>query len=65
MPKRLYRPIDDRMLAGVCGGLGIYFNIDSTLIRLAVALGMFFSLGTAILLYVIAALIIPNQVDVK
>ncbi len=65
MPKKLYRPIDDRKVAGVCGGLGIYFNIDSTLIRLAVALGMFISIGTGVILYVLAALIIPNQVDVR
>lgn len=65
MPKKLYRPIDDRMLAGVCGGLGLYFNIDSTLIRLAAAIGIFFSVGTGFLLYALAALIIPNQVDIR
>lgn len=33
MEKRLYRSTDDRMIAGVCGGLAEYFNIDPTIIR--------------------------------
>jgi len=32
--KKLYRSKKDRMLAGVCGGIGEYFGIDSTLIRI-------------------------------
>ena len=31
-PKRLYRSVRDRMLLGVCGGIGEYFNIDPTVI---------------------------------
>ena len=33
--QRLYRPRDDRMIAGVCGGLGKFLNIDSRLLRCA------------------------------
>lgn len=33
--KRLYRSNSNKMIAGVCGGIGEYFNIDPTLIRLA------------------------------
>ncbi len=33
-PKRLYRSTDDRMIAGVCGGLAEYFNIDPVIIRI-------------------------------
>ena len=40
-PKKLYRSSTDKKIAGVCGGLGEYFNIDPTLVRLgAVVLGL-------------------------
>jgi phage shock protein C len=57
--KKLYRSRENRMIAGVCGGLGEYFEIDPTLIRLAV---VFFSLwwGGGILLYLLAWFIIPE-----
>jgi len=58
--KQLYRSLDDRMVAGVCGGLGAYFNVDPTLVRLAV---VFLSLwwGGGILLYLLAWFIIPEE----
>lgn len=34
MTKRLYRSRQDRMIAGVCGGLGEYFNVDPVIIRI-------------------------------
>lgn len=47
------------MLCGVCGGIGEYLNIDPTLIRLlAVLLGCS---GTGIIVYIIAAIIIPDS----
>ncbi len=57
--KKLYRSRSNRMIAGICGGLGEYFDIDPTLIRLAVA---FFTLwwGGGLLLYIIAWFIIPE-----
>jgi len=59
-PKKLYRSRTNRMVAGVCGGLGAYFDIDPTLIRLAV---VFFSLwsGGGLLLYLIAWFVIPEE----
>ena len=39
--KRLYRSLDDRMVGGVCSGLGEYFGIDPTLVRLAFVIGLF------------------------
>ncbi|WP_394522433.1 PspC domain-containing protein [Lacrimispora sp. JR3] len=57
--KRLYRSETDKMLCGVCGGIGEYFNIDATIIRLLWVL--FACSGTGILAYFIAALIIPRQ----
>ena len=58
-PKKLYRSRKNRMICGVCGGIAEYFNIDPTLIRLALVL--FACTGTAILAYFIAAIIIPDE----
>jgi len=59
MSKRLYRSTKERMLGGVCGGLGEYFDIDPTIVRL---IAVIFALtGTGILAYIIAWLIIPEQ----
>lgn len=57
--KKLYRSSTDYKLAGVCGGIGEYFNIDPTLIRLAWIL---FSVmgGAGVLAYIVAALVIPK-----
>ena len=64
MKKKIYRSESDRRLAGVCGGIAEYFDIDSTLIRLAF---VFFVLaaGTGLLAYVIAAIIMPNESEVE
>ena len=64
MKKKIYRSESDRRIAGVCGGIGEYFDVDSTLIRLAF---VFFVLaaGTGLLAYVIAAIIMPNESDVE
>lgn len=56
---RLYRSRQDRMLAGVCGGLGEYFDIDSSLVRLGLVLLIVFG-GTGFLAYIIAWIIIPE-----
>ena len=59
--KRLYRSSTNYMLAGVCGGIAEYFNIDPTLIRLAWVL--FCALGgSGILAYIVAAIIIPKLI---
>ena len=49
------------MIAGVCAGIGEYANIDPTLIRLAAVALLFVSAGTAIVAYLIMALIIPEE----
>jgi len=59
--KKLYRSRQDRKLCGVCGGLGEFFGLDSTIIRLLVVIAFFSSLGTGILVYFIAAFIIPEE----
>ena len=37
-PKKLYKSIENKMICGVCGGIGEYLNIDPTLIRLLMVL---------------------------
>jgi len=58
MARRLYRSRSDRMIAGVCGGIGEYFGVDATLIRLGWAILVV--LGVGILAYILAWIIIPE-----
>lgn len=59
MKKRLYRSRKDKMLAGICGGLAEYFDVDPSLVRLATVLLCLYA-GTGLLVYIIAAIIIPE-----
>ena len=56
--KKLYRSRKDRMLAGVCGGLGDYFEIDTTWVRLIFILLLLLG-GSALLVYLVMWLIVP------
>ena len=57
--KKLYRSVTDRKIAGVCGGIGAFFNIDPTLVRLGfVFLGLFYGVGLAA--YIACAVIVPE-----
>lgn len=58
--KKLYRSNKQRVLAGVCGGLAEYFDIDVTIFRLIWAV-TFFMGGVGLLLYILAAIIIPKD----
>jgi phage shock protein C len=60
METRLTRTNDDRMLGGVCGGMGRYFGIDSTLIRLAFAFSTVF-LGIGPLIYLLLWVLVPGD----
>ncbi len=60
MSKKLYRS-NDRKIAGVCGGLAEYINIDPTVVRLIWALAGFSGVG--LLAYLVAALIIPEKTN--
>lgn len=62
MEKRLYRSAKDRRIAGVCGGLGEYFHVDPTFIRL---LWVVFACmgGSGLLAYIICILVIPVAPD--
>ncbi len=58
-PKRLYKS-REKMIAGVCGGIAEYINIDPTLVRLAWVL-LFFAGCTGLLAYIVAAIIMPEK----
>lgn len=58
--KKLYRSKNQRMIAGVCGGLAEYFNIDPTWVRLFFILLLFVG-GSALLVYLILWLIVPQS----
>lgn len=59
--KRLTRSRQDRMIAGVCGGLGQYLKIDSTWVRLAFVLLTVFTKGIGLILYLVAVLAVPEE----
>lgn len=60
--KRLEKSRTNRMLCGVCGGLANYFTIDPTIVRLLWIVFLFASCGTALLAYIVAAIIMPEEV---
>jgi phage shock protein C len=62
--QRLYKSRKDKVLDGVCGGIGDYFNVDTVVIRVIWVLATIFSAGGfGILAYLIAMLIIPRESD--
>ncbi len=58
--KKLYRSKRDMMVAGVCGGVAEYFDVDSSMVRLLWALLIVFG-GSGLLLYIIGWVIIPER----
>jgi phage shock protein C len=60
MRERLYRSRGDRMLFGVAGGMARYFNLDPAIVRLVWVL-LFLAGGAGILLYIVAAIVIPEE----
>ena len=57
--RRLYRDPDNRVLGGVCGGLGAYFNTDPLLFRIIFIL-IFFGMGSGLIIYIILWIAIPE-----
>ena len=60
MAKRLYKIENGKKLCGVCGEIAEYFNIDATIVGLLWVL-LFFCIGTGILAYIVAAIIMPKK----
>ena len=59
--KKLHRSRTDKMIAGVCGGLGKYLSVDPTLIRLAFVLLLMFGIGSGLLVYLAMMLLVPLE----
>ena len=59
--KKLKRSKTNRMICGVCGGLGEYLNIDPTIIRIIWLLCSLAGLGTGAIIYLIAAIVVPEE----
>jgi phage shock protein PspC (stress-responsive transcriptional regulator) len=60
--KKLYRDPEERVLGGVCSGLGAYFNMDPIIVRL-IFIVLFFGGGSSILIYLILWIIIPKATN--
>lgn len=58
--KRLYRSRKDKIIAGVCGGMGEYFELDPTIIRIIFVILLIWG-GIGILLYIVAVILIPEN----
>lgn len=61
MERKLYRSRSDRKLFGVIGGFAKYFNVDATILRIIYVLLSIFVIGCPIIIYLIVALIIPEE----
>ena len=59
--RRLYRSAADKKIGGVCGGMGRYFDVDPTLVRLLFVVTIFISGGLTILAYIAAWMIVPLE----
>ena len=62
--RKIFRSIDDYLLAGVCGGLGKYFKIDSSLVRIIFVL-LALSGGSGVLIYLILWLVVPKEKGIE
>lgn len=58
--KRFYRSSKDKIIGGVCGGLGEYFDVDPLIVRLVFAV-LFFGYGTGLLAYIIIWILAPKS----
>ena len=58
--KKLTRSVSDKKIAGVCGGIAKYFEIDVTIVRLVFALSLLFA-GVTFWVYLVMALVLPKE----
>lgn len=64
MEKKLYKSRTDKKICGVCGGIAEYIECDPTIVRLITAL-LALGFGTGILLYLVAALVMPYKPEAE
>jgi len=60
-PKKLYRSRDDRMVSGLCGGIGKYLGVDPTIIRVIYTVLSILLGGVPIGIYVILIMVVPEE----
>lgn len=63
--KRLYRSRKERISYGVLGGIAEYFRLEPSFVRLFFVIGLFYSAGTLILLYIICMYMIPDEWEIN
>ncbi len=63
--RQLTRSTSDRMIAGVCAGLGEYLGIDPTIVRLLTVLAFFTGFHGIVLVYLVMAIIVPERPAVQ
>jgi phage shock protein PspC (stress-responsive transcriptional regulator) len=59
--KKLYRSKKERMIGGVCGGIGKFLDVDPTVVRVIWAFLTVLSIGIGIIAYILAWIIIPEK----
>jgi phage shock protein C len=59
--KKLYRSRNNRLIFGVCAGLGEFFGIDPTIVRLVFAAGALLGFGSFILIYLVMFFVVPEE----
>lgn len=59
--RKLYRSRSNRMILGVCAGLGDFFGIDPSLVRLLFVVGTLFGFGSFIFIYLAMFIIVPEE----
>lgn len=62
--RRLYKSTRDKMICGVCGGIAEYFNMDPSIVRIIAALICIMA-GSGLLIYIVMAIVLPNDVEIK
>lgn len=59
--KKLTKSIKDRMIFGVCGGLGDYLSIDSSIIRIGFVIGTILTGSILFWIYLLLAIVLPTE----
>lgn len=59
--KRLYRSKTDRLLGGICGGIGRYYDTDPNLVRIVWVVLTLLSVGVGVIAYLAAWIIVPEE----
>ena len=59
--KKLVKSSTNKMICGVCGGIGEYFNVDPTLVRFLWVILTIGGFGVGLLIYILAAVIMPQD----